>query len=100
MCCSPIGKFYNTNRYWSHGWNAYETVCQDAVAWLRDGLMDELFPMMYFRDNNFFPFALDWKERSHGRIVVPGLGIYFMSPCEKNWPLSDITRELGCATTA
>ena len=94
MSCSPIGKYDNTTRYWSHGWNANTTVCQDAVAWLRDGLMDELFPMMYFRDNHFFPFALDWKEQSHGRIVVPGLGIYFMSPCERDWPLSDITREL------
>lgn len=94
MSCSPIGKYDDTSRYWSHGWNAYNTVCQDAVGWLRDGLMDELFPMMYFRDNNFFPFALDWKEQSHGRIIVPGLGIYFMSPREKDWPLSDITREL------
>ena len=94
MSCSPIGKYDDTSRYWSNGWNANHTVCQDAEAWLRDGLMDELFPMMYFRDNNFFPFALDWKERSHGRIVVPGLGIYFMSPKERNWPLSDITREL------
>ena len=94
MSCSPIGKYDKTTRYWSHGWNANTTVCQDAVAWLRDGLMDELFPMMYFRDNHFFPFALDWKEQSHGRIVVPGLGIYFMSPCERDWPLSDITREL------
>ena len=95
MSCSPIGKYNNTARYWSHGWNAYETVCQDAVAWLRDGLMDELFPMMYFRDNNFFPFALDWKEQSYGRIIAPGLGIYFMSPREKNWDLADITRELS-----
>lgn len=94
MSCSPIGKYDNTSRYWSHGWDAYNTVYQDAVAWLRDGLMDELFPMMYFRDNNFFPFALDWKEQSHGRIVVPGLGIYFMSPREKDWPLTDITRQL------
>ena len=94
MSCSPIGKYDDTSRYWSHGWNAYNAVCQDAVGWLRDGLMDELFPMMYFRDNNFFPFALDWKEQSHGRIVVPGLGIYFMSPREKDWPLTDITREL------
>lgn len=94
MSCSPIGKYDNTSRYWSHGWDAYNTVYQDAVAWLRDGLMDELFPMMYFRDNNFFPFALDWKEQSHGRIVVPGLGIYFMSPKEKDWPLTDITRQL------
>ena len=94
MSCSPIGKYDDTSRYWSHGWNANTTVCQDADGWLRDGLMDELFPMMYFRDNNFFPFAQDWKERSHGRIVVPGLGIYFMSPKERDWPLSDITREL------
>lgn len=94
MSCSPIGKYDDTSRYWSHGWNAYQKVCQDAEAWLSEGLMDELFPMMYFRDNNFFPFALDWKERSHGRIIVPGLGIYFMSPKERDWPLFDISREL------
>lgn len=94
MSCSPIGKYDDTSRYWSHGWNANHTVCQDAETWLSEGLMDELFPMMYFRDNNFFPFALDWKERSHGRIIVPGLGIYFMSPKERDWPLSDISREL------
>lgn len=56
--------------------------------------MDELFPMMYFRGNNFYPFAIDWAEESAGRIVAPGLGIYFMSPREKDWPLSDITREM------
>ena len=63
MSCSPVGKHDDLSRYWSRGWNAYTTVCQDAQGWLRDGLMDELFPMMYFRDNNFYPFALDWKEQ-------------------------------------
>ena len=95
MSCSPIGKHDDLSRYWSRGWNAYTTVCQDAQGWLRDGLMDELFPMMYFRDNNFYPFALDWKEQSYGRIIAPGLGIYFLSPKEKNWPLDDIIRELN-----
>lgn len=94
MSCSPIGKHDDLSRYWSHEWNAYTKVCQEAQNWLRDGLMDELFPMMYFRDNNFFPFAIDWKEQSHGKIVVPGLGIYFMHPKEKNWPLESITREM------
>ena len=94
MSCSTIGKHDDLSRYWSHGWNAYTKVCQEAQNWLRDGLMDELFPMMYFRDNNFFPFAIDWKEQSHGKIVVPGLGIYFMHPKEKNWPLESITREM------
>ena len=94
MSCSPIGKADDLSRYCSNGWNAYTRVCQDAQGWLRDGLMDELFPMMYFRDNHFYPFAIDWAEQSHGRIIAPGLGIYFMSPREKNWPLIDITREM------
>ena len=95
MSCSPIGKHDDLARYPSRGWNAYTTVCQDAQGWLRDGLMDALFPMMYFRDNNFYPFAVDWKEQSHGRIIAPGLGIYFLSPKEKDWSLTDITRELN-----
>ena len=94
LSCSPIGKFDDLSRYQSHGWNAYTKVCQDVQGWLRDGLMDEIFPMMYFQDNQFFPFAIDWAEQSHGRIVAPGLGIYFMSPSEANWPLSTISREM------
>jgi uncharacterized lipoprotein YddW (UPF0748 family) len=94
MSCSPIGKADDLTRYWSHGWNAYSTVLQDAQGWLKSGLMDELFPMMYFRENNFYPFAIDWKELSDGKIICPGLGIYFMSPSEKDWSLEDITREM------
>lgn len=94
MSCSPIGKFDDLSRYWSHGWNAYSKGCQDAQGWLRDGLMDELFPMMYFKGDQFFPFAIDWAEQSHGKIVAPGLGIYFLSPREGNWSLSTITQEM------
>ena len=94
MSCSPVGKYSDLTLQWSHGWNAYSTVCQDAEGWLREGLMDELFPMMYFRGNNFYPFAIDWKENSHGKIIVPGLGIYFLHPAEANWPLKDVAREM------
>ena len=94
MSCSPIGKFDDLSRYWSHGWNAYTKVAQDAQAWLKDGLMDELFPMMYFRGDQFFPFAIDWKEHSYGKIIVPGLGIYFLDPKEGKWNINDITSEL------
>lgn len=94
MSCSPIGKFDDLSRYWSHGWNAYTKVAQDAQAWLKDGLMDELFPMMYFRGDQFFPFAIDWKEHSYGKIIAPGLGIYFLDPKEGKWTISDITSEL------
>lgn len=94
MSCSPVGKYDDLARYWSHGWNAYSTVCQDAQGWLASGLMDALFPMMYFRGDQFFPFAVDWAEQSHGRIVAPGLGIYFLDPREGNWKIGDVTQEM------
>ncbi len=94
MSCSPVGKFDDLSRYWSHGWNAYTKGCQDAQGWLRAGLMDELFPMMYFRNEQFFPFAIDWQERSYGKIVAPGLGIYFLDPKEGKWNIKDVTTEM------
>lgn len=94
MSCSPVGKYSDLSRYSSKGWNAYNKVCQDAQGWLRTGYMDALFPMMYFKDNNFMPFAINWKENSYGKIVAPGLGIYFMDPKEGRWQLADVTREM------
>lgn len=94
LSCSPVGKHADLSRYSSNGWNARTAMWQDAQAWLCDGLMDELLPMMYFKGNNFYPFALDWRENCHGRIVAPGLGIYMLSPKEKNWDLCDIKREM------
>ena len=95
LSCSPIGKSGDLSRYKSGGWNAYNAVYQDAQGWMREGLMDQLYPMMYFRGNNFFPFALDWQERSYGRTIVSGLGIYFLSPREGNWTLEEVSREMN-----
>ena len=95
ISCSPIGKYDDLTRFRSNGWNANTTVCQDAQGWLRDGLMDALFPMMYFQGNNFYPFAVDWLEHSYGRIVAPGLAVYMLHPREKNWNLDVITREMS-----
>ncbi len=91
---SPVGKYMDTERFSSKGWNAYNIVYQDAQGWLKEGIQDILFPMMYFNGNNFYPFALDWKENKGSRWVVPGLGIYFLSPSEKNWPLDEISRQI------
>ena len=57
--------------------------------------MDQIYPMMYFKGDNFFPFAADWKERSHGKTVSAGLGIYFLSPKEANWKFEEIQREMS-----
>ena len=95
LSCSPIGKYDDLSRYSSRGWNARRQVAQDAQGWLRQGLMDQLFPMMYFQGNNFYPFALDWQEYSYGRTVVSGLGVYMLHPRERNWPLAEVKRQLN-----
>ncbi len=97
ISCSPIGKFDDLPRQSSRGWNAYSRVCQDAQGWLRDGLMDALFPMMYFRANDFYPFLFDWQQHAAGRIVAPGLAVYSLAPGEQNWSLRDITQQLAAA---
>lgn len=91
---SPVGKYADLARYSSRGWNARDAVHQDAEGWMREGIHDILFPMMYFDGNQFYPFAADWQEQSAGRLISPGLGIYFLHPQEKNWPLTTITRQL------
>ena len=50
--------------------------------------------MMYFRNEHFYPFAIDWQEQSHGKIVVPGLGIYFLDPKEGKWKIDDVIPEM------
>ena len=95
LSCSPVGKHDNLTRYSAGGWNARTAVCQDAQEWLRLGLMDQLYPMMYFQGDNFYPFAIDWQERSYGRTVVPGLGIYFLDPSEGRWTLDMVERQMN-----
>ena len=94
LSCSPVGKYADLPRQSSKGWNARDAVYQDAVAWLNDSLMDALFPMMYFDGQHFYPFVLDWRERCPERAVAPGLGIYFLSKNERDWPLEVVSRQL------
>lgn len=91
----PVGKYRDTSRYPSKGWNAFHVAYQDVQGWLGEGIQDQIYPMMYFRGNSFYPFALDWQEQSNGRHVVPGLGIYFLHPSEGDWDLDEIKRQIN-----
>lgn len=99
MSCSPVGKYADLPRQSSYGWNARDAVNQDAQKWLARGWMDWLLPMMYFDGQHFYPFAADWQENAYGRVVAPGLGIYCLSPREKDWDLTTITRQLNVVRT-
>ena len=95
MSCSPVGKYKDLSRYSSRGWNAYQKVCQDAQGWLRMGLMDQLYPMIYFKGNDFYPFATDWAEHLYGKEVAAGLGIWFLDKREGNWKIDEVIRQLN-----
>ena len=90
----PVGKYGDTSRYSSRGWNSFGSVFQDAQGWLAEGIQDQLYPMMYFRGNQFYPFALDWQEASNGRQIIPGLGDFFLDPSEGNWTLEELERQI------
>lgn len=94
LSSSPIGKFRDLKRYSSSGWNCYDAVYQDPQAWLRDNLQDMLFPMMYFRENHFYPFLFDWLEHSYGHPVAPGLAVYMLDPREGKWVLNDVRAQM------
>lgn len=89
---SPLGKYRDTQRYPSMGWNAYHAVYQDAQHWLAEGIQDVVMPMLYFRENHYYPFVYDWLENANGRTIVPGLGVYFLE--EANWPLRDVEQQI------
>lgn len=94
LSCSPVGKYADLPRHSSKGWNARDAVFQDAIAWQKEGLMDVLFPMMYFDGDHFYPFLADWAEQC-GTGVVPGLGIYFLDPREGKWQLPAVRRQMN-----
>ena len=94
MSCSPIGKHADLSRYSSKNFNAHDRVSQEAQEWMRLGLMDQLYPMQYFRGDNYYPFVADWVENAYKREIVTGLGTYFLDPREGNWTLGDLTRQM------
>lgn len=95
ISCSPVGKYADTQRYPAGGWNALHAVSQDAKLWIKEGWMDILMPMQYFRGNNYYPFALDWQESSYGRTIASGLGVYQIDRNQQNWPLAEMERQIS-----
>src|SRR5690554_1662357 len=88
---APLGRYRALNDR-GRGWTAHETVFQDAGKWMKLGIHDALYPMMYYKDELFYPYLDDWIINSNNRILVPGLGAYQM--IELKWLLNDITNQV------
>lgn len=100
VSCAPLGKYSDLSFYSSRGYNALNTVYQDAKSWLRDGIIDILFPMLYFRGDDFYPFVRDWQENACGRHIVPGLGTYRLLPEYGGWESDELERQIHTSRTA
>jgi hypothetical protein len=61
---------------------------------MRTGIVDAIFPMLYYTGQHFYPFVTDWCEGCYGRHVVAGMGTYQLHPEEKNWALEEVVRQL------
>lgn len=90
---SPIGKYKDLGAQGS-SWTAYSSVFQDAIQWVNLGKHDALYPMLYYKENDFYPYLDDWKRLSSDRLLVAGIGVYQMLPSEKNWDLKNITDQI------
>lgn len=100
VSCATLGKYDNLTRYSSLGWDAYNTGFQEAQQWASDGIVDIIFPMLYFKGDNFYPFVRDWQENSNGRHIVPGIGAYRLLPEYGGWSELEIKRQLNTSRSA
>ena len=100
VSCATLGKYDHLTRYSSLGWDAYNVGFQAAQQWARDGIVDIIFPMLYFNGNNFYPFVLDWQENACGRHIVPGIGAYRLLPEYGGWKPLELIRQLCTSRSA
>ncbi|MFA6838806.1 MAG: family 10 glycosylhydrolase [Dysgonamonadaceae bacterium] len=92
VSCAPLGRYRSLNGT-GRGWTAYETVYQDVNSWIQNGVVDAIYPMMYYDDQLFYPYVSDWKRIASDRIFVPGLGAYQM--VELGWSKTDILDQIN-----
>ena len=94
---SPLGKYSRIPQNPRAGWTAYEDVFQDPKAWIEAEKQDMIVPMMYYRQNDFYPFVNNWMEQMNQRNMVVGLGAYRLNEREGNWNLSEIKDQMDYA---
>lgn len=93
VSAAPLGKYRKLPAYPTVGWTALESVNQDPIIWGTKKWVDAIVPMMYYKDNLFYPFLQDWLTLTPMPIIV-GLGAYQLLPNEGNWNASDLIKQV------
>lgn len=92
---APLGKYRKiADLGRPHGWTAYESVYQDPQEWGKEGLVDFIVPMMYYKDQLYTPFLQQWKDEVAPYVpVIPGLAPYRVQ--ETGWPASTMQEQIS-----
>ncbi|MCC5877148.1 MAG: family 10 glycosylhydrolase [Candidatus Sumerlaeia bacterium] len=62
--------------YQGTGTESHYSWKQDTFGWMEQGVLDSIFPMIYWRIGSAHPFEVllaDFLDHSHGRHVYPGI---------------------------
>jgi len=90
---SPLGRYASLEGFPAE-WSCMEAVSQNPKDWLQSGRHDFIVPMMYFREENYYPFLYDWVNSCPPEKVISGLGVYRLDKSEGNWPFIEIKRQI------
>lgn len=91
---APIGTYRNTGKYKNA--TAYESYCQDPVAWVRSGDNELIVPQMYWGEDKGFSAHIDtWVKEAKGANVVVGLAPYRIA--ESGWKAGDVVKLMNTA---
>ncbi|MDO4695170.1 glycoside hydrolase family 10 protein [Porphyromonas sp.] len=93
VSASPLGKYREVKALGEVGWTALESVHQDPLQWEKDTKIDALAPMLYYKENLFYPFVEDWINLFKTPIIV-GLGSYRLMRGEGDWKLYEILAQV------
>ncbi len=94
VSAAPIGKYRRLTIPQERGWTALESVHQDPLRWEKSSEIDALVPMMYYKDDLFYPYVEDWAKTFEKTPVIMGLGSYRLLSNEGNWSLSELASQV------
>lgn len=96
---SPLGRYASLPGF-PASWSCMEAVHQNPKRWLHAGKHDFIAPMLYFKEENYFPFLYDWAESCPAGSVATGIGIYRLDRENGNWSLDEIKRQIEATRQA
>ena len=91
----PVGKYRDTSRYSSKGWNAFFTVYQDPQGWLGEGIRGPDLPDDVFPGQRFLSVCPRLAgNKATDATSSPDSVSTSSTPDEGNWTTEEVERQM------